>query len=120
MEQVCVIAPKKLVAFVEEETYAIHFLEMSHHPTNVPTEAGTIHIESEVLAMIFIPDIGGRSLFVTAHTDLVMRTWNLDEGPLSTRWRMKASWPVKSSVQSMCWSPAHKLIFSGGIAGEVS
>jgi len=119
VEKVCVIPTKKLAAFIEEGTLTIHFLDMSQHPTTVPVEVGTIHTDTIILAMVYIPEHQGHSLFVTAHADLVMRAWNLDEGPLSSRWQVKASWPVKSSVQSICWSPSHRLIFSGGINGEV-
>lgn len=118
VEKICILANKKLLAFVEEGTHTIHFHDMSH-ANSPPTPYGQIHVKSDVMAMTYIPDLVGRSYFVTVHADLVIRTWNLDEGPLSTRWRIHSSWPVAASIECIAWVPTHRLIFSGTISGEV-
>lgn len=118
MEKICILAGKKLLAYVEEGTHVIYFMDMSH-PHCPPTIYGEIQVTSDVMAMASIPDLFGRSYLVTAHADMVMRTWNMDEGPISTHWRIKSSWPVAASLECIAWVPPHRLIFSGSISGEV-
>jgi hypothetical protein len=56
---------------------------------------GSLRSRASVVAMTYVPE---ETVLVTAHTDLVLRTWNLDEGPLSSRCVWMQSTPVTGII----------------------
>jgi hypothetical protein len=110
---VVALTGRTLVAAVEHESSVVHFHDMRRHAAHV----GSIRCRAKVLAMLHLPHL--HNTFVTSHADMVMRTWNLDDGPSSTRWSIKTQWPLADNQHCLCYAPSHGLLFSGATGGTV-
>lgn len=58
-------------------------------------------------------------VLVTANSDTTLVAWNLDDGPLRTRWQVRHKWPTPSTQMSLAYVPSKRLLYSGATTGVI-
>jgi len=107
LDRILAVPRKEYIAAIEERSPVITF-----YNTKTGSVVKSLKCKAPPMGMTYVGD--PERLLVTANADMTMVTWNLDDGPIKTRWMEKSKWPTPSPQISLCWVPSQQLLYSGG------